>query len=145
MPSPTTPDNLHERLFTKIQITPTCWLWIGNTHRNGYGSIKISQKMKLAHRVMYELFVSPIPLGLELDHLCRTRNCVNPEHLESVSRTENMLRGQKARTLPSFCSRGHEYTPENTSVALNPRRHRVCRTCKNARERAAWRARKYAA
>lgn len=71
-----------------------CWLWLGyvNTRRGGYGEVYVRGGMKLAHRAVYELLVGPIPKGLEIDHLCRTRCCVNPNHLEPVTRAENMRR-----------------------------------------------------
>lgn len=70
-----------------------CWLWQGYLEKNGYGRIVKDGGKKLAHRVVYELFRGPIPEGLELDHLCKRRNCVNPNNLEPVSHKENVLRG----------------------------------------------------
>lgn len=87
---------------------------------------------KLAHRYVYELEVGPIPEGLEIDHLCRVRNCVNPAHLEAVTHAENIRRGtqgewSKAKT---HCPSDHPYNAANT--VLNSRGTRVCRICRSA-------------
>ena len=70
-----------------------CWQWTAATNGRGYGQIWIAPKYMVAHRVAYKLFVGPVPEGLDLDHLCRNRGCVNPEHLEPVTRRENVRRG----------------------------------------------------
>lgn len=106
--------------------TDGCWLWLGAHRATGYGSFR----GQCSHRFAYELVVGPIPEGLELDHLCRVRECVNPAHLEPVTRRENILRsdnfaGQRARQ--THCKRGHEFTAANTYV--NARGNRSCRTC----------------
>lgn len=72
-----------------------CWLWIGKKGSKGYGLVHVdsrSGRQQQAHRAAYELTVGPIPPGLEIDHLCRVRACVNPAHLEPVTRAENMRR-----------------------------------------------------
>ena len=81
------------RLLSKIDRTEECWTWIGKTYRGGYGRISRSGRQIAAHRAVYELLVGPIPEGLVLDHLCRNRRCVRPEHLEPVSLVENLRRG----------------------------------------------------
>lgn len=78
---------------------------------------------------MYEAFVGPIPDGLQIDHLCRVRHCVNPAHLEPVTIAENVRRGAAAQT---HCKYGHEYTPENTVIHHGGRE---CRTCNRIRSR----------
>ena len=114
-----------------------CWQWQGYlTH--GYGHLSIGPRGEAvqvpAHRFSYELFVGPIPDNLEIDHLCRNRGCVNPEHLEPVTRKDNILRGrglsaQNARRVT--CPRGHGYDH------VKPDGSRLCRECQNeqARER----------
>jgi hypothetical protein len=69
-----------------------CWRFVGSTKPDGYGRLKWDGKRKLAHRLAYELFVGAIPEGLELDHLCRQRDCANPSHLEPVTPRENVIR-----------------------------------------------------
>lgn len=118
-----------------------CWPWCGTISQQGYGQIYMGGKPKrrAAHRAMYELLVGPVPDGLDLDHLCRNRRCVNPAHLEPVTRSENMRRG----ALPvvnrlrwssrETCKNGHPFTAEN--IHITPIGARVCRVC--SRERAA--------
>jgi hypothetical protein len=86
---------LTERLWQKIRRTPDgCWEWTGAMSRaTGYGKATMNGRSDGAHRIMYELIVGPIPTGLDLDHLCRNRICVNPAHLEPVTRSENVRRG----------------------------------------------------
>lgn len=93
------PRSLTDRLMDKVQIgqSPTaCWLWTGSL-RAGYGQIRVRTEtgwtVAAAHRVSYELARGPIPDGLDLDHLCRNTVCVNPRHLEPVTRQTNVLRG----------------------------------------------------
>lgn len=77
-----------------------CWIWNGpiSVKRNGgYGTCMVNRKTRFAHTVVYEKLIGPIPPGLELDHLCRTRSCVNPKHLEPVSHAENCRRGKVAK------------------------------------------------
>lgn len=131
-----------ERFRAKYDVSPEgCWLWQAATYPNGYGQFWNGKRGQLAHRFAYETMVGPIPEGLDLDHLCRVRACVNPAHLEPVTRRENLLRGE---TLPARhaardeCRKGHAYTPENTRTY--PGRGRQCRACdrdRKARERGA--------
>lgn len=122
-----------------------CWLWIGHISVLGYGvtwtrdsSRATGWKRQSAHRCAYELFVGPIPEGMELDHLCRVRSCVNPAHLQPVTHTVNVRRGKAAEVnggrqrAKTHCAWGHEYTPENTRWASS-RPHRSCRTCERAK------------
>ena len=69
-----------------------CWLWTGKPAKNGYGVISVNNTDRYAHRLSYELHIGPIPDGLTIDHLCMVRLCVNPEHLEPVTRSENTRR-----------------------------------------------------
>jgi len=108
-----------------------CWTWVGGKQGQGYGQIRVAGKELLAHRLAYELFVGPIPSGRHIDHLCRTRNCVNPSHLEAVSLVENVLRGNGFYALnarKTHCPKGHPYSGSN--LYRTPKGHRRCRQCK---------------
>lgn len=103
-----------------------CWEWGGYIGTHGYGSITYKNERLLVHRLAYETMKGPIPADKVIDHLCRNRWCVNPDHLEVVTQRENVHRGDAGPTL--FCKRGHERTPENTIVHLNG--DRQCRICR---------------
>lgn len=132
-----------ERFHEKYNVEASgCWMWFGPT-RSGYGEFSIGKRKVRAHRFAYETFRGAIPAGLVIDHLCRQPRCVNPGHLQPVTRGENVLRGEGptaalARRLR--CRNGHEFTPENTSV--NDRGHRGCRTCWREQARASYHRRK---
>lgn len=100
-----------------------CWVWFGPLDRQGYGKAGGTS----AHRISYELMVASIPEGLELDHLCRRPACINPYHLDPVTRAVNMRRRVAAKT---HCVRGHEFSPKNTRIQWDGSRR--CRTCSNA-------------
>jgi len=89
-----------DRFEKFINKTDTCWLWLGHKAGNGYGTFKMDYRKRLAHRLAYEFYVGAIPKGLVIDHLCRVRHCVNPDHLEAVTHAENLLRR------PPFIMRG---------------------------------------
>ncbi len=83
-----------DRLMEKVDVVDGCWLYRGGKSSGGYGKISEAGETRLTHRVAYEANVGPIPEGLELDHLCRVTNCVNPDHLEPVTHAENMRRAR---------------------------------------------------
>lgn len=133
-----------ERFWEKVEKTEKCWLWTAYVMPTGYGRFG----RQLAHRFAYEHLVGPIPEGLDLDHLCRVRHCVNPAHLEPVTRAENLRRGIKPRREKNpwcarwqrektHCPRGHEYTPENVYSPPSRPSARYCRQChlEHTRER----------
>jgi hypothetical protein len=128
-----------QRFWTKVQKSESCWLWQGPT-RNGYGLFSWwtgeVQRSTGAHRYSYRLLRGEIPEGFVIDHLCRTPLCVNPDHLEPVTRGENVLRGigTSARNRQkTHCVNDHEFTPQNTRVDENG--HRNCRTCERDQAR----------
>lgn len=106
---------LHDAwLSPKIVVCPTgCWIWAAAINEFGYGVAfpKAEGRTRLAHRVTYQMLNGTIPEGLQIDHLCRIRNCVNPSHMELVTPRENTLRGAVAcgplRERKKFCSKGH--------------------------------------
>ncbi|WP_143515960.1 HNH endonuclease signature motif containing protein, partial [Pseudonocardia autotrophica] len=74
-----------------------CWIWTGSKMGNGYGQVRVQGCSSAAHRAIYEYLIAPVPAGLDLDHLCRKRACVNPYHLEPVTRSVNLRRGNTRR------------------------------------------------
>lgn len=114
---------LIERLLPKVTFEPNtgCWLWLAACDQDGYAILGKTY----AHIVSYEIEFGPVPEGLQLDHLCRQRCCVNPRHLEPVTISENVRRGKRAIKM---CPKGHPYSEENTYIT--PLGHRQCRICK---------------
>jgi hypothetical protein len=82
-----------ERFWEKVNKTETCWLWTAAKTWDGYGRFKLNKTHVLSHRFAYELLKEKIPNGLQLDHLCKVRDCLNPDHLEPVTSQENTKRG----------------------------------------------------
>lgn len=122
--------DLMERLSEKyVEDAAGCWLWTAAVGGGGYGYLWAHGRVARAHRVAYELHVGPIPEGLDLDHLCRNRLCVNPEHLEPVTRSENLRRGlHGGGPIPKAeCKRGHPFDAENTRITSTGKRR--CRAC----------------
>lgn len=122
-------------------MTTECVIWTGYIKPDGYGQ---ASNGRPAHRVVYEMEVGPIPDGLHIDHLCRIRACVNPEHLEPVTQQENQRRaGPYSRNAQvTHCRQGHPYDEANTYH--HPSGSRVCRACNRASV-ARYKARKSAA
>ncbi len=115
---------LPDRFWSKCIPEPMtgCWLWIGATASNGYGSYFTLQQGRkrnmLPHRVTYMIEHGSISVDLVIDHKCRVSQCCNPDHLEQITNRENVLRGLKGR-LKTHCKHGHEYTPANVRTKLH--------------------------
>ncbi len=135
---------VRERFDAKVERAPGgCWIWKGCVNQGGYGMFTLNGKARIAHRVAYELYVGPIPVGLTLDHtchdpavcalgnLCPHRSCVNPAHLEPVTMRENTLRGGSPAAIHAAktkCIRGHEFVSRRSG-------RRDCPTCANETRR----------
>lgn len=124
--------NVLERFEAKVD-TPNevdCWEWTAAL-RNGYGVFGVrAGKVVYAHRFMWEIYVGPIPEGMQLDHLCRNRKCVNPDHLEPVTQRENLIRGNgwASKARQKTCIRGHnDWTIRKNGT-------RACRSCLRERD-----------
>jgi len=123
------------RLAEKVILGPTgCWNWTGHISSNGYGWTTCFGRRQAVHRISYQLFIGPIPTGCVLDHLCRNRCCINPEHLDPVTQLENMRRGIgfiAAQMKRTACPKGHPLTGDNlVTHSLNIHGKRTCRRCR---------------
>lgn len=105
--------------------------WIVDKKNTGYGEIYAYGQSWQAHRLSYEVFVGPIPEGLQIDHLCRITNCVQPLHLEPVTGEENRKRARKVN-----CKRGHPLSGKNISTSNGTRQCLKCRAIREAARRA---------
>lgn len=146
--------DIADRIAGKFEIQESgCWMWTASLQNAGYGQfgVRVGETYipRGAHRVMYELTVGPIPAGMDLDHICHTedptcfagvkcphRRCVNPDHLEPVTRKENARRGRvdisgHNQSTKTHCPQGHPYSPENTQLYRDGKSRR-CRTCARA-------------
>ena len=123
-------NTLLKRIRVKIKVTNSCWEWMGWTSR-GYGMVCFENRDQAAHRVVYRCLVGDIPKGLQLDHLCRNKKCVKPNHLEPVTARVNTLRCPDApatiNSLKVKCIKGHNFDAENTG--RDKYGDRYCKKC----------------
>jgi len=135
------------RFTSKVSKQPNgCWLWTGAKNDGGYGQLRTNGLTQYAHRLAYETFVGPIPDRLQIDHLCRTRLCVNPAHLEAVTQRENIMRGVSptvAHAAKTHCINGHPFDEENTYIRPD-KGTRQCKRCSYLRFRDAQRRKRTA-
>lgn len=128
---------VRDRLVARVTTSEetNCWVWDA-PEASGYGRIWTgsradgTRRIRLAHVVSYEEHVGPVPEGLVLDHLCRNRACINPDHLEPVTQRVNVLRGEGRaahQAQQTHCKRGHEFDEQNTYRDRHGKRY--CRTC----------------
>lgn len=144
---------LPERIFRPIEFDPFggCHLWSAGLTADGYAKTWLNGKNRLAHCVIYEALHGAVPAGLELDHLCRNRCCVNPAHLEPVTGPENQRRAmiahangapRKPKSTRSTCLRGHPFVPETTLVTKTGKLCLICRRDRTRRRYAEGRVNK---
>jgi hypothetical protein len=138
-----------ERFTSKVEPgqPDECWLWVAST-RNGYGQFSVGprhrRKMAYAHRLAFEATRGAIPSGHQIDHLCRTPRCVNPNHLEAVTPRVNTMRGKSPsarHARKTHCPQGHPYEGDNLYVDPN-NGWRQCQQCRDVRRYESYHRRK---
>lgn len=114
---------MNDRFMAKVSPEPNtgCWLWTGHVSKDGYGRFGIKRTAHEAHRVSYRLFTADIPDGLCVDHICKVRSCVNPDHLRLLTREENSRQQNNFNRSKLTCSVGHPLVERNG--------RRICKPC----------------
>ena len=124
-----------QRFEKYISVEPNsgCWLWTGAWSKSGYGSFRVENKSQNAHRVAYKLYLGPLKNGMMIDHICRNRACVSPDHLRQVTPRQNILENSMSISAISAkrncCKRGHVYVPGSFRITANKR---VCKLCRES-------------
>lgn len=125
-------NRVQDRFWAKVTKSDTCWLWTAAVDKSGYGRMHYLTGSEYAHRISYLLHKGAIPPKKVIDHKCRVRSCVNPEHLQILTRAENSSQGNKGKG-KDICKRGHDLTnPDNVSFSTRrsgPRAGEVWRVC----------------
>lgn len=141
---PLTPEQIICRLEERVYKDPNsgCWIYLGQINAKGYPLCSfVNFKTKTAYRLVYELCKGKIPAGLEIDHVCRVRSCINPNHLDAVTHAENMRRSigyNIGHHVLTVCRKGHPYTPENEIIRRHWKTGAIyhnCRICTNEAQR----------
>lgn len=138
LPVPNTSPSFAGRVFSRVEVTASCWLWTGTLDAHGYGILGRGVRGMgnvAAHRAVWELLVGPIPPDMHFDHLCRNHPCVSPEHGEIVTAAENKRRGfsiARLHTHRTECFYGHPLDGMTGSRGSS-RVHRYCKTCARTR------------
>jgi hypothetical protein len=134
----TTEENIYQRFYSKVKVSETeCWEWVGAHESHGYGTFYVGNKKKvLAYRWIFLRTVGTPPKNYVLDHLCKNKGCVNPNHLEPVTNKENGLRSDCPNIAvykTGICKKGHLLEGEN--LRINKKGKRICVACTRANHR----------
>lgn len=128
-------NSIRDRFWKKVSVSDnsSCWNWNAAKFGNGYGHFVIGKgkgRNKLSHRVAFEIYFGKISKGMVLDHKCKNKSCVNPYHLEQVTKRENTMRGDNPASRnnrKTHCIHGHPLSGDNLYVWRNQRHCKICR------------------
>jgi hypothetical protein len=128
-------NEVKNRFLSKIEKIDGCWVWKGYIDKSGYGRLSINNRSEWVHRISFYIYNGFFPKdGMVVDHICRNRKCVNPEHLREATQRQNCLENSISRSylnsLKTHCPKGHEYSEDNTKIKYrNNIKMRYCIEC----------------